>query len=658
VNLIIALTLIGSLWETDSLEEFRKGEFKNVSLMSTPELHLAPEMASLAEPKELLVLSLAADSKGSIYAGTGSEGRVYRVSSGKSESLLSIETGQVLALAVDRQDNLYAGTAPEGIIYRVHDLAASSHEREEYFRTGQKYVWALAFGDDGALYAGTGDSGLIYRITNKGQGSVYYDAPEPHITSLAWQNDLYAGSSGNGLVYRIHGKDAQVLYKTARQEIRGLVVDPNGVVYAAANGDPDKALSASSLSDARPLLYRIRPDGNATVLFASPDSMIFALARRGSNLLVGTGSRARLYEINTDTASNDFGTSTIVLESREGQILSLLALDRKSPAVILGTGNPGKVYRLEPSYAKEGAFESRVFDTEAISHWGRCFWTGKTSIGTSISVATRTGNSNEPDDTWGKWEALRGDQISSGPARYIQYQVTLATADNAQTPSLSRLTIAYAQTNLPPVVKTMQVKNEEDGRAQGRSVTWEASDPNSDSLAVSIFIRGENESDWKALQKDKVAITKYTLDTDRLPDGWYQVKLVVSDKPSRPLGSELSGEKISPRLLIDNTPPRVDEISATQSTAGTLPAFASKTGGVPFRLTFLVKDDYSLIQKCDVSVNLKDWQPVAPESGIFDEQTERFSVEVELERGENVVVIRAQDRSGNTGTGKKIVKTP
>ena len=637
MSLLLALSLFSSLWETDSLEEFQKGEFKNVALTSKPELRLSREMTRLADLKERLVLCLAADSKGIIYAGTGNDGCVYRVSAGKAESLFAVPTGQVLSLVTDKHDNLFVGTAPQGVIYRIR-----GSEQEEWFETGQKYVWSLAVGDDDALYAGTGDSGAVFKITGKYAGSVLYDTPEPHITALTWQKDLYAGSSGNGLVYRIKGKEAQVVYKTDRTEVKGLAVEPGGVIYAAANPDPEK-----SSSDAHPLVYRIRPDGNATILYTSPDSMIFALCHSPSapRLLVGTGSKARLYEINADTASNDFGASSLILESREGQVLSLLAPRPTSHApspVILGTGNGGKVAQLESYFAKEGTYQSRVFDASAISRWGRCFWTGATPLGTGITVATRTGNADKPDDTWGNWQALNGEVVASPPARYIQYQVTLATADNTQTPSLDRLTIAYVQTNLPPAIKTVQVKPSDAGAKRVQTISWEASDPNGDSLCASIYVKGENESDWKLLEKDK-AVSKYDLDTDRLPDGWYLVKVRVSDRPSNPLGSELAAEKISPRFLVDNTPPRVDEISATG------------IGGDKYRLSFVVKDELSLITKCDLSTNVKDWRPVAPESGIFDAQVERFSVELELNKGENVIVVRAQDQAGNTGAGKKII---
>jgi hypothetical protein len=626
--------LAGSLWPTDSLGEFRQGEFKSISLTAQPAIRLAPELTSLAETRELLALCLTADRAGNLYVGTGSEGKVLRVASGENKPLLTLESGQVLSLASDKDGNVYAGTSPDGIIYRI-----SNGKAEEYFATTQQYVWSLVFDDAGALYAGTGDSGLIYRITGKDKGEVFYDAPEPHIMTLVWQGALYAGSSGHGLVYRIKGKETQVLYETGLQEVRGLVVEPGGVIYAAANPDPDK-----TGSDSRPQVFRILPDGNGSAFFKSDDSMIFGLARQDRRLLVATGNKARLYGVSVDSTAPDYGTGSILYESSEGQILALLVNPKNAASVVFSTGNSGKVYRLEGHFAKEGTFESRVFDTEAISHWGRAFWEADIPLGTGLAVTTRTGNSDKPDDTWSPWEALRGDQISSRPARYVQYSVKLSTADNAQTPSLRKLTVAYAQTNLPPVVKSLTAKpSDEAGQHQDRVINWDTSDPNDDSLSVSIYIRGEDEKGWVQVEKDKTGITKYTIDLDRLPDGWYLAKLVVSDQPNHPLGLALQTEKTSARFLIDNTPPKVSDLALAKIPTG------------KYRLTFTAKDELSLLAKCDVSTNLKDWQSLAPESGIFDAQTESFSAELTLKPGENVIVIRVQDESGNTGTAKRVV---
>ena len=51
----------------------------------------------------------------------------------------------------------------------------------------------------------TGDEGKIFRVTAPGQGSVYYETGQAHVTSLAFdaQGRLLAGCEPNGILYRV-----------------------------------------------------------------------------------------------------------------------------------------------------------------------------------------------------------------------------------------------------------------------------------------------------------------------------------------------------------------------------------------------------------------------------------------------------------------------
>ncbi len=74
---------------------------------------------------------------------------------------------------------------------------------------------------------------------------------------------------------------------------------------------------------------------------------------------------------------------------------------------------------------------SEVLDAKIISKWGALRWEGDTPEGTSVSVAVRSGNVAEPDDTWSDWSAEQTDAeqavIAAPAARFLQYRVTLAT---------------------------------------------------------------------------------------------------------------------------------------------------------------------------------------------------------------------------------------
>ena len=139
--------------------------------------------------------------------------------------------------------------------------------------------------------------------------------------------------------------------------------------------------------------------------------------------------------------------------------------------------------------------------------------------------------------------------------------------------------------------------------------------------------------------KDK----SYVLDGEMFPDGKYQVKVTASDKPSQPLGSELTSEIISEPFEIDNTPPQVSDFTASHKEKRT------------YLITFKVADQSSIIKSCEYSINASDWQGLSPIDKIFDTKTENFSFAAELNPGENTIIIRATDGLKNVGSGKTVV---
>ena len=106
----------------------------------------------------------------------------------------------VLSLAVAEDGTVYAGTGPDGRIYRITPDGQSS----VFFQTPDPYVMSLLVAGD-RLYAGTADSGLVYEINRSGEARCLYDSDEKAITALArdGQGRLYAASAPKGIIYRI-----------------------------------------------------------------------------------------------------------------------------------------------------------------------------------------------------------------------------------------------------------------------------------------------------------------------------------------------------------------------------------------------------------------------------------------------------------------------
>ena len=69
------------------------------------------------------------------------------------------------------------------------------------------------------------------------------------------------------------------------------------------------------------------------------------------------------------------------------------------------TANPGKLFRLAPTRAARGTYESEPRDAQMVATWGTISWRGTTPAGSRIEISTRSGNTETPDDTWSPWSA-------------------------------------------------------------------------------------------------------------------------------------------------------------------------------------------------------------------------------------------------------------
>jgi hypothetical protein len=100
--------------------------------------------------------------------------------------------------------------------------------------------------------------------------------------------------------------------------------------------------------------------------------------------------------------------------------------------------------RMSP-YSATGTFLSRVFDGGAAgTDWLALGSTAGVPGSTSLTLATRSGDTATPDGSWSDWQAVgAGDAIASPNARYLQYRAVMSSTDNTVTPTLERVTVSH-----------------------------------------------------------------------------------------------------------------------------------------------------------------------------------------------------------------------
>ncbi|MBD3180776.1 hypothetical protein GF312_00690 [Candidatus Poribacteria bacterium] len=663
-----------TVWEQRSHRDFNAGKPVNVSISGKNQVILSRELISIqGEIPELSVWCLAQDSKGNIYAGTGDNGKLFKITpSGEASLLFDSPETDIFSLAVDEQDNIYAGTSPDGLIYKIKP----DRVPETFFTSGENYIWAMVFDDMGNLYAGTGINGKIYTVSPDGKGEEVYDSSDTHIKSLLKSGkDIYAGTEGNGIIYKIsqEGK-IFVVYDTSKREICSMVSDEDDNIYvAAASGEtqpskdepssPNVPRTGRSNQDIASSIYSITPDGVVKRIWRCPEPLIHSITMDDGILIAGTGDNGKIYSITTD------GEWALIADSEESQVLDI----HKSSAtgeLWIATGNSGKIHKLSPDYIKEGTLESRNQDASIISKWGKIWWESNQPEGTDIVFSTRSGNTEKPDDTWSDWSQDyiddTGSTITSPPARFIQWKAKLTSDDGKTTPVLNSVMVAYLQKNLKPRIAGIRFSsgnernegppgppgggNEESGKGNiqeaplkgTNDIKWQSRDPNGDSMEYSIYFRGTEEKNWKLL-KEELRDTSHSLDTESLPDGTYLLKIVATDSPDNPDDMALTTEEISDPFYVDNTSPVISQLEVESVVENII------------TLTGKVEDAGSYVKKLSYSVDGKDWKMILPSDQILDSSIEIFSIKIsELKSGEHTIAIKASDATGNISTEKTV----
>src|SRR5688572_13709426 len=150
-----------SIWTVGSRADVLRGDSRGVSIDANGSIMLAPKLSEIYKTEQPYIWSSVIDSAGNVFLGTGSDGRVYKVTpTGTGSMYTDLAELNVTALAVGRSGDLFAATSPDGKVYKI-DAAGKA---DVYFDAKEKYIWSLAVMNDGSLAVGTGEGGKIYRV--------------------------------------------------------------------------------------------------------------------------------------------------------------------------------------------------------------------------------------------------------------------------------------------------------------------------------------------------------------------------------------------------------------------------------------------------------------------------------------------------------------
>ena len=624
-----------------------------------------------------------------LYVATGPNGRVYKLTEqdGEKPAVAEkvFETGQpnVLSLALDESEaglaglakhksvQFYAGTDTDGLIYRVDPLGTPY----VVYDAPEAEVSALVVMEDGTLYAGTSAAeqakpGRLMQPVKVEEGrpappqeEVEEEKPEPkeepeaeaEEQEPAEEQPAEPAPKATAEQYDALRKELRERLQEAR-ESGSLTGDEN--LAAAPAAKPQRASRAKPAAPPQRkngnAIYQVSPDGFVSEVFRE-SAMILAIVPNDEKLIVCTGNQGQVYSV--DPALQE---TTVLTDLESSQITCAIPTDN---GLLLGAANPGTLMQMSTDVAETGTYTSQVLDAGQISMYGMFKITAEIPVGAAVTVELRSGNVGDPElAAWSKWSAAakieggaddnplqpREILVSVPPARYLQYRLTLNSAESV-TPVVDQIDIAYVAPNTPPVVEKMLVKAA-DVKAPGNdpdpkvTIQWKASDGNRDRLVYAIHYKPGKADRWLKLADDLTS-PKYDWQTQHVPDGWYTVRITAYDKLDNPSSSAKSGGRISEPLLIDNTPPTLSNLKA------------QALGGGKIELTADVADELSAITSVAYSVDGSEtYQASLPDDLIYDSTKEAWGVTIsDLSPGGHVIAIRAIDARGNTAYRQLIV---
>lgn len=645
--------------EVNHFSEFQKGTFSGTALDSTGSLFLGPKIKEISGPEKEYYLGLAAAQNGNIYVGTGHNGAVYEISApaaaGTGENTvkeIAVFTElDVFALSVKSSGEILAGTSPDGKVYKIDKKKEKDKAVEEFFDPEEKFIWDIKEDKTGNIIVATGNAGAIYRVSKEGSAAKVFTPEDTHIISLyiTRSGSILAGSGDRGILYQIDNTKARVLFDSPFEEIRGICEDNDGnIFFSATRGIKqqnvlnnvevevflEKKKKKKEEEEVIPLeksiVYCRRTNGIVEKVWGSRTEYVYAICGdpKGGSVLVGTGNAGRVYRVNKE------GNFSIIYESDAAQVFKLVPTLR---GFTLITNNTAAVTGIENTLNNQGTYFSSIYDLGIQSKLGKIYWEAETAPDTGVSLSIRAGNSNVPDATWSKWSAPftnnQDADINISDIRYFQVKALLNSSNPTASPRLNNYRAYYIQSNLKPKLRNIEIKKQEKKKKPPTRVTVLSG------YAGAARVTGDKPEHpanhylvlrWEARDPNKDKL-KYNLFLKRTTDNnWLLFKEDITTA-NITLDTRLfeDGQYLLKVAADDSlaNPPDISETAILVSSPFLIDSTAPEITNFSVtarRVAFTVNDKTSLVAGVLYSYDGELWFPVFPVDMVTDSKTETF----------------------------------
>lgn len=603
------------------------------------------------------IFAMAADTSGRLLVGiSGQRCALSRLEGDELKTIFEPnDANYIFAILVDKGGDIYLGTGPKSKIYRVD---SSGKHAEVLYDSPDKNILSLAQGPDGQIYAGSDSRGIIYRINPKTKdAAILYDSSQQEITALAFIGDeLYATATSAGAA----GAETKLVAQQPQagrperpdDDEEGDAGDGGGGSTSTAGGmklqvantkepageqqaDEHKMPAPVPLRPAQAShVYKVTKDGFVTDIF-SESAVFFCLAAQGKELLVGTGSSARLFSVEP----NSEGNAAVFEDKQTSQITAVTVVGDNA---YIGLANPARLIKLGKVFASEGVYTSDLVDAGQPAKWGKLQIEADVPTGCKALMACRSSNIRDVNDkSFSKWtepkEVTGPVQLDCPVNRFCQYKLILRGSDGKTTPIVREVDVASAIPNLPPRVESVNVtRMESPGKNGVFKISYDSKDDNGDKLIYRIDFRKVGWAAWIETAHD-VETPNYEWDGKTVEDGRYEVRVTASNERSNTPQTKLTGSRVSDEFVVDNTPPSIVKYNLERA-------------GRNITIKITVTDELSAIGRVEYTVDSDaNWIGTVPDDLIYDTTSKDFTIVVEkLSPGQHIVTFKLADAVGNT----------
>ncbi len=592
------------------------------------------------DPPDRYIWSLALLQDSALAVGTGDTGKLYRVTAAgakpETSLLIDINETHVMSLVADGRGNLIAGTDPGGLVLRV------SPEGKAFalFDSPLREIHSLALAADGSIYA--------LALSDAASG------PKPASTTTTQTTSGAAGGgSVTGTVTTIDEGGTQVAQfggaqQAAQTRSRNELANSRSAVFRiVSDGGTDVLWSSTAVTafsgvaapqggsvlvgtSDKGRIYSVTDDGRDTLLIQSSEDQVSSLLVRGREVFAASSNQGKLFRFNAEPVNEGTYESPV----RDARFVAswgrIWWRGRGQVELQTRTGNterPDVTWSEWSAPYRDPAGGSIASPRARFIQWRAVLKAtgGADSRVEDVSVAYLPRNVAP--------EILSINVFPVGVA--LQSAVQIPVDPNLEAAGLDP-SLVGAQVQIPPR-RTFQ--------RGAISLQWQAEDRNGDQLEYSVYYRATGENTFHLL-KDNLRDNFFSVDGAALGDGRYVFRVVASDAPQNALGQALTGQRLSEPVDVDITPPAVRVAGEAQPTTD---------GRV--RVRFQVEDAGGMVKRADVSVDSGEWLAVFPEDGIADSPRESYPVELPLAgAGEHTISLRAFDAGGNVSSTRIVVR--